>query len=653
LYYYSVSELTRIMVNHWYETVGANVIPADTVNKKTWIGWGQYQDQPITEGQMEVWHKQKLFDSGVAVIAGKLWRGPNAGKYLIFIDCDNKKAIEEICTYGGTIIPLKTMAEQWLVEQHKDDTSKAHIYVISPIPFPKKSFDGTANAPAFEIKGLGKHGIAYCSPSKHKNGQKYEIIGTKSPKPLNELQAKQLLGHLDSICKKYGIKYLEAIKQENRAAELFRPDIKIHEGHNRHEAILRVAESLIKRNTGILPEALILELVKGWNNSHCVPPLPDTEVDKQWRCATRFMEKHIKDIPQIEVSEIKRWLNKDDIGSYITIEGRVITVEDMKQVVTTPIYECGACKVIYQEKKGKCTVKTCKSEDIRQMLNPHTLTDHRYIELELFTKDKQQEGEGEVRVWLSLFGELAEKNFQLNDCLRVEGEVLVTEASTKAVVRGQQTAFIYLRGDKVNPINDKNEEMDSITAEERQELIEWSKSHNVVQELVDKFAPHIYGQDLVKESIIYQIVGGNYEGNRNRNDIHILIVGDPSEGKTELCLFSVDIANGEYGSGEAVTRVGLGAGLSKNEVTGRYAVEAGLAVLGNNKLKGLDEIDKMPRTYLSELLTIMDKGFFKLDKIKHALFETKGPWLCTGNPKDGRYNDNESVFENIGFPPHV
>jgi putative DNA primase/helicase len=60
-----------------------------------------------------------------------------------------------------------------------------------------------------EVKGLGEHGIAYCASSIHQNGQPYEIIGTTEPITLTEVQAKEFRQHIDTICKKHGIEYLD------------------------------------------------------------------------------------------------------------------------------------------------------------------------------------------------------------------------------------------------------------------------------------------------------------------------------------------------------------------------------------------------------------------------------------------------------------
>jgi hypothetical protein len=44
----------------------------------------------------------------------------------------------------------------------------------------------SGEVPAIEIKSLGSHGLLHCSPSVHKDGFPYEIIGTRKPVILNE-----------------------------------------------------------------------------------------------------------------------------------------------------------------------------------------------------------------------------------------------------------------------------------------------------------------------------------------------------------------------------------------------------------------------------------------------------------------------------------
>jgi putative DNA primase/helicase len=71
--------------------------------------------------------------------------------------------------------------------------------------------------------------------------------------------------------------------------QLFNEDYKVVEGNNRHEALLRVMESLLSRNGNILALDKIKDLASDWNNKHCFPPLNDNEFQKQWKCAAKFV----------------------------------------------------------------------------------------------------------------------------------------------------------------------------------------------------------------------------------------------------------------------------------------------------------------------------------------------------------------------------
>ena len=78
----------------------------------------------------------------------------------------------------------------------------------------------------------------FCSPSIHKDGYPYQIIGTTTPTTLTEDQAKEIIEHLDSICKKYKVEYLEKHREK-----LLDSDSKIHKG-TRHDSMISIANTL-------------------------------------------------------------------------------------------------------------------------------------------------------------------------------------------------------------------------------------------------------------------------------------------------------------------------------------------------------------------------------------------------------------------------
>ena len=284
----------NITPDFWFYQVGVNVIPADTVNKTPVDEWSEYQNKPIPPELFGQKKKNGVYEKGIAIIPGMVWRGPNKGKYLVFIDLDNQKAIDEVCICFGAK-NLEELSQYIIVEQHKDNLSKAHLYFYSNHKFSKKSSDvaklgeniNNNEIPAIEVKGLSEHGIAFCSPSLHRDGTRYEIIGTNEPKTCG----KEVEDHLFEIYIKYNLN-VDKNSQKTPVEKLFEHDFIILEGHNRHEALMRVMESLISRNKQIFSEEKIKKLASEWNHDHCSPPLDDKEFEEQWICAKKFIEKN-------------------------------------------------------------------------------------------------------------------------------------------------------------------------------------------------------------------------------------------------------------------------------------------------------------------------------------------------------------------------
>ena len=93
-----------------------------------------------------------------------------------------------------------------------------------------------------EVKGLGEHGVANCTPSIHKNGQPWEITGTTNPPiTLTADQAKEYIEHIDQICKKYNLEYLEKHYRNQLDS-----NGKIYQGE-RHTSLISIANNGIQR----------------------------------------------------------------------------------------------------------------------------------------------------------------------------------------------------------------------------------------------------------------------------------------------------------------------------------------------------------------------------------------------------------------------
>jgi hypothetical protein len=289
----------------WYNDIGVNVIPADSIAKRTFIKWkddtrGNWQVDPIPLEIHEEWKKTNAFDKGMAVICGKVFRGENEGKFLCAIDADNKKGIEEMTSKG-----IEYIADRTLVEQHPNNKDKAHFYFYTTKPMQKKSSDAVNfdlmekmnrdEIPALEMKGDGTHGIMYCTPSPHKDGSRYEIIGNYKPMLLDEIGEV-----VNKICDKYSL----GKGKDNLVPMqiLMEDDTRILEGANRHEGIMRYAESMLRKYPK-MEKSVFNEVIKAKNKLMCSPPLTDIELYKQIEDATKFIAKQLEEERELRTVE--------------------------------------------------------------------------------------------------------------------------------------------------------------------------------------------------------------------------------------------------------------------------------------------------------------------------------------------------------------
>ena len=112
-------------------------------------------------------------------------------------------------------------------------------------------------------------------------------------------------------------------------------------------------------------------------------------------------------------------------------------------------------------------------------------------------------------------------------------------------------------------------EREQISPEEEKMISALSKNPDIYNRLIESYAPHITGHEIIKESILLLMAGSTQrqlnDGSKIRGDINIFLVGDPGTAKSEMLKFCARIApRGLYTSGRGSTAAGLTAAVVRD-----------------------------------------------------------------------------------------
>jgi len=165
-----------------------------------------------------------------------------------------------------------------------------------------------------------------------------------------------------------------------------------------------------------------------------------------------------------------------------------------------------------------------------------------------------------------------------------------------------------------------------------------SKAARVIPSLI---APHIIGFDDVKLAVAWQLFCPER--------VHILLLGDPATGKTEILHAASQLAPiSSFGLGSGTSGVGLAASFKGGKVV------KGLLPLAHKGLCCIDELNLMKPRDRGALLNAMEKGFVTYDKGgSHLRIPAEVRVLATANPKGDRFIGSSVKFlrEQLPFDP--
>jgi len=365
-------------------------------------------------------------------------------------------------------------------------------------------------------------------------------------------------------------------------------------------------------------------------------------------------------------------LKANSYGKLVTIRGTVVRVGNVKPLVTHLAFNCTACKTqqVLELIDGKYTMpKKCVSPECRArtfVLDRNSCqtktVDSQTIKVQEIMMDEQREaGRIPRTIECELFADLVD--------VCVPGEVAVVTGIVKLSSRDDQQPrknkdrcmfLLYIHavsvanGRESKMRRESCEQKTDFTLKELYGIREIHSERNLFKLVVSSLCPTIYGHELVKAGLVLALFGGtqSHIDEKNsipiRSDPHILVVGDPGLGKSQMLQAACNAApRGVFVCGNTSTTSGLTVTLSREGSSGEYALEAGALVLGDKGCCCIDEFDKMKSQHPA-LLEAMEQQSISIAKAGILCsLPARTSIIAAANPVGGHYNKAKTVSENL------
>src|SRR5437773_2243302 len=312
------------------------------------------------------------------------------------------------------------------------------------------------------------------------------------------------------------------------------------------------------------------------------------------------MEIHLRvtGVPRDSRVQI-RDLRARHLGRFIAIEGLVRKSTEVRPMVVDALFQCLRCGTVIKEPQegqafrepmecyedqGGCK-RTANATKFKLLGEASRYTDTQKIEVQEAPEGLRG---GEEPQRLSAFTE-DDLTGKINPGMRV---ILngILRSSQKGKPGARSTLFDILLD--VNSIELEQVEFEEIevTPEDVKKIEAEAADPVIYRKIVVSIVTAIYGLTTEKEALALQLFGGvpkeMPDGRRIRGDLHVLLVGDPGTGKSELLSYMSRLSpRGIYATGKAASAAGLTAAAVRDEFgEGRWTLEAGALVLADKGL---------------------------------------------------------------------
>lgn len=366
----------------------------------------------------------------------------------------------------------------------------------------------------------------------------------------------------------------------------------------------------------------------------------------------------LRNLPERRNIRIRN-LRSKHMGKLLSIDAVIKAASEVKPQIYEAIFECPEClakipvpqetNLVQKPLQCECGRRGDFKLVNKKMFDVRWLTGIEPFEI---TTGEQP---GEVAIFLKedLTTPRMQKKTDPGNRLKLVG--ILKELPKRIKGKLSTKMDMYIEANHVESLEAEFEELE-LTHEDERKIKDFASDPQIYEKLVASVAPSIYGFNEIKESIVLQMFGGLVhvlpDGTRIRGNIHILLTGDPSVGKSALLkLVSSVVPRARYVSGSGVSGAGLTATVVKNEAIGGWILEAGALILCNKSLLAIDEFDKMSRDdqiAMHEATSVETVSIAKASIV--ATLPAQTAILAAANPKLGRFDSYRPIIEQILIP---
>jgi replicative DNA helicase Mcm len=372
------------------------------------------------------------------------------------------------------------------------------------------------------------------------------------------------------------------------------------------------------------------------------------------------IEKLVVRVVKLLGKEQLRRLGSRNMSKLVMVEGIVVRATPVRPMVQVAAFKCKRCGTVnHIDQTGQflkapaiCMLVDCgKDGPFEFSQEESTFIDSQDLRLQEKPEDLPP-GQLPRVLACKLIGDEIVDVARPGDHVSIVGIVRAFAPSLMGM--GKLRTFILQLDANSTEVLGKEPETSPPTPEEEAQIRELSKDPMVHKKIMSSIAPSIFGNEHLKEAVMYLLFGGvsrNLPDVNIRGEMNALIIGDPGTAKSQMLQYVSRLApRGLYTSGRGTTAAGLTAAVVR-EKGGSMSLEAGALVLADKGIACIDEMDKMrpeDRVAIHEAMEQHTVSVAKGGIV--ATLNARTAVLAAANPSLGRYEPNRTVAENISLP---